>query len=321
MASIVSRLRNAKKVTPTANTNPEVGRVIKTSYASKKEVAIPKEFLTTTPYDAKPILTYPIDFKDTPLPEYDGHFAVVLDNVLSESECIQLIEYAEESAGSGEEGVGNKGWKAALVNAGVGKEVLAPEYRNSDRIIWDNQEVVDRIWERCLQGEGLRQQLRSIEGHKAMQGPTAVKRGEKWNMTRLNERMRFLKYGPGQFFKEHCDGSYQVPGKDERSFITLHLYLNDSVQATTPPQSSSDVHTSFPQPIPNDQPSSHFEPLQGGATPFYSTDMKRRLDVDPKAGRVLLFQHRGLLHSGDYVTSGIKYTMRTDLMYEFEFKD
>jgi hypothetical protein len=42
------------------------------------------------------------------------------------------------------------------------------------------------------------------------------------------------------------------------------------------------------------------------------------LDVDPKAGRVLIFQHRRLLHSGDTVSAGIKYTMRSDLMYEWE---
>ncbi len=58
--------------------------------------------------------------------------------------------------------------------------------------------------------------------------------------------------------------------------------------------------------------------LKGGATTFHSSDMTRRLDVDPKMGRVLLFQHKGLLHSGDYVTGGIKYTMRTDIMYEYE---
>jgi hypothetical protein len=49
--------------------------------------------------------------------------------------------------------------------------------------------------------------------------------------------------------------------------------------------------------------------------------MKRRLDVDPKVGRMLLFQHKGLLHSGDYVTAGVKYTMRTDLMYELKLPD
>ena len=45
-------------------------------------------------------------------------------------------------------------------------------------------------------------------------------------------------------------------------------------------------------------------------------DMTRRLDVDPKMGRVLIFQHAHLLHSGDEVHKGIKYTMRSDLMYE-----
>lgn len=56
--------------------------------------------------------------------------------------------------------------------------------------------------------------------------------------------------------------------------------------------------------------------LQGGATSFLSRDERRKMDVDPKAGRVLIFQHRNLYHSGDNVLSGIKYTMRTDIMHE-----
>jgi hypothetical protein len=58
--------------------------------------------------------------------------------------------------------------------------------------------------------------------------------------------------------------------------------------------------------------------LRGGATTFHSTDMKERLDVDPKIGRVLIFQHRRLLHSGDNVVEGIKLTMRSDIMYKLE---
>lgn len=46
--------------------------------------------------------------------------------------------------------------------------------------------------------------------------------------------------------------------------------------------------------------------------------MVDRYDVLPKAGRVLLFQHRDLIHSGDDVLSGTKYTMRTDLLYSVE---
>jgi hypothetical protein len=62
--------------------------------------------------------------------------------------------------------------------------------------------------------------------------------------------------------------------------------------------------------------------LKGGATTFHSwSDEQQRIDVVPKCGRVLLFQHRDLLHSGDDVESGTKYTMRTDIMYTIEKKD
>lgn len=46
--------------------------------------------------------------------------------------------------------------------------------------------------------------------------------------------------------------------------------------------------------------------------------MVDKYDVLPKAGRILLFQHRDLIHSGDDVLSGTKYTMRTDLMYSLD---
>lgn len=59
--------------------------------------------------------------------------------------------------------------------------------------------------------------------------------------------------------------------------------------------------------------------LFGGATTFHSSlDPTKRMDIDPKAGRVLIFQQKRLLHSGDDVVAGIKYTMRSDLMYGFE---
>ncbi|KAG8807432.1 hypothetical protein FRC18_005562 [Serendipita sp. 400] len=307
---------------------------MQTSYTSR-DVEVDRDFLITTPPDAKPILTYPIEFEDTILPEYEGLYAVVLDHVLSPSECAQLIKYAELSAGAGEpdakavkkkkrrgsdstsENVDENGWKPALVNIGRGREVMISNYRDSDRIIWDNQEVIDRIWDRCLNGgeeSVVRERLQTLANDPLVQGNSAFNAGNRWRMKRLNERMRFLRYGKGQFFKEHCDGSYTTPNGAETSFVTMHLYLNDSIQAITPPSVLSPTSISFPTPIPN--PEAGKPELEGGATPFHSGNMKRRIDVDPKAGRVLLFQHRNLLHSGDYVTAGIKYTMRTDLMYE-----
>jgi hypothetical protein len=60
------------------------------------------------------------------------------------------------------------------------------------------------------------------------------------------------------------------------------------------------------------------EGLVGGATAFSSFDKKRRLDVNPKAGSVLIFQHPLLYHEGAEVIEGIKYTMRTEIMYQWE---
>lgn len=57
--------------------------------------------------------------------------------------------------------------------------------------------------------------------------------------------------------------------------------------------------------------------LVGGATAFLSKDRKRRLDVNPKAGSVLIFQHSGLLHEGAKVERGLKFTVRMDLLYEW----
>lgn len=93
----------------------------------------------------------------------------------------------------------------------------------------------------------------------------------------------------------HCDSHFTEieDGKVLRTFFTLHLYLNDSVAEVGKEAE-----------------------LVGGATSFVSSDAKRKINVDPKAGRVLIFQHRGLYHAGDDVVEGTKYTMRTEIMYE-----
>lgn len=100
----------------------------------------------------------------------------------------------------------------------------------------------------------------------------------------------------------HCDGAYRTEDGSQQSFFTAQLYLNDSAQVLEAEGKG------------NISP----DTLRGGATPFHSSNREKRLDVDPKAGRVLIFQHRRLYHSGDEVTAGVKYTMRTDIMYELK---
>ena len=92
-----------------------------------------------------------------------------------------------------------------------------------------------------------------------------------------NERLRCYKYEPGQWFKPHYDGAF-FRSNEERSLYTFMVYLNEG--------------------------------FTGGQTSF----LDLRVDVAPRAGLALLFQHH-LLHEGSEVTSGVKYVVRSDIMY------
>merc|ERR1719384_1659431 len=103
----------------------------------------------------------------------------------------------------------------------------------------------------------------------------------------LNERLRFLCYTPGQVFAEHVDGCYvRPPGHPQAgdtSLITVQLYLHDVPRAN------------------------------GGATTF-APGRFGEIAQQPEAGSVLLFT-QDLPHEGSLVKSGLKYTVRTEVMY------
>ncbi|KAF2146241.1 uncharacterized protein K452DRAFT_242897 [Aplosporella prunicola CBS 121167] len=263
------------------------------------EPKIPQDFLAG-PAPANMTCEH-IDFANSPVPKYAGMYAVVLDNVLTPEECATLVALAEARTGGK--------WERAMINVGGGKQALMTDERNCGRIIWDDVLITDRIWNRV---KGRVPEVLALEGTRWAQtvGPRVLYCNETWCATRLNERMRFLKYTGGEYFRPHMDGAYVTPDNKERSFMTFHLYLND---ASTTAEGE--------------------EPLEGGATTLHSPDTfmmmdgpeeykkKGRLDIVPKVGRVLLFQHRNLVHSGDDVVKGTKITMRTDLMYRCAGED
>lgn len=195
---------------PDASSSPQPvsaaqpNKPIQTSYVSN-DVPIPPSFLKTDPPDLSPITITHVNWPSTKLPEYEGHYAVVLDNVISPSECEVLLKLAEASVPDLHktpiEGGKLSSWGPALVNIGMGFEVLLPKYRNSDRIIWDRQDIVDRLWGRCLRAEGLKERLGVIENEEGITGWKRKGESQRWEFRRVNQRMRFLKYGSGQFFK------------------------------------------------------------------------------------------------------------------------
>ncbi|CAL2083356.1 2OG-Fe(II) oxygenase [Tenacibaculum sp. 190524A02b] len=93
----------------------------------------------------------------------------------------------------------------------------------------------------------------------------------------LNEMFRVYKYSKGQRFKMHIDGSYQR-NFSESSLFSFLIYLNDN--------------------------------FEGGETEF-----RKLHTITPQKGTALVFKHK-LKHEGKEVTTGIKYVLRTDIMYK-----
>lgn len=96
-----------------------------------------------------------------------------------------------------------------------------------------------------------------------------------WKLHGFNERFRFYRYLEGQQFVWHKDGTVHLSETIE-SFLTFMVYLNQG--------------------------------FEGGSTDFGWES------VQPVQGMALVFPHR-LNHQGAQVSSGVKYVLRTDVLY------
>ena len=155
--------------------------------ASPKPSPLPVGFLDGP---APNLIISRIDFKKTLLPEYEDLYAVILDNALSPEECNMLVAAAESTTGGK--------WERAMVNVGGGRQIIDEGTRNCGRIIWDSPEIVAKIWARV---EASVPELQRLEKWPKVTGNGPIRRNEVWNLTRCNERMRFLKYSKGEYFR------------------------------------------------------------------------------------------------------------------------
>lgn len=165
---------------------------------------IPGDFLTGP---GPQLVKQLIHFEDTRLSQHKDLYAVILDNVFTPSECATLVKLAEART--------NGTWEQALVNVGCGQQRQILDVRDCGRIIWDDRDVVARIWERI---KGAVPEIEILENKPKVTGYGPAKRKETWKMLRLNERMRFLKYGKDQYFRRRPKLSIFDCGSDRRSF-------------------------------------------------------------------------------------------------------
>ncbi|KAG9000096.1 hypothetical protein FRB94_002098 [Tulasnella sp. JGI-2019a] len=204
----------------------------------KSKFDIPEPPVPTTSNKPAPIAVHKLDFVALGFPEYKDKYAIVIDNLFTPADCRKLLEAAE----------GSKEWEVAQVNGAEGFGYTDISYRNSQRILYDDFGLADWIMEKLRPYVG---EIESVDPqrHHMMSRTAGQRRAVGYQapvsvqLTRVNERLRYLKYGSGKYFKRHCDGVYYTPDRTEVSYYTLQLYLNGDAKS-----------------------------LQGGATRFFSSN-------------------------------------------------
>jgi len=186
-------------------------------------------------------------------------FVIVIDDLFDKEFCDNLIQMSEEAG---------DGYVMSMINIGNDRQIVDTTFRNNLRNLVFDKKIADEIFEKIKE--------------------YVPKTWNKWKLCGLNERLSFLKYKKGEYFRPHFDGTYVRPGKTEKSVITVQLYLN-----------TVDIEN---------------DTENNGSTRFLSQENNSSIDVLPKVGRILLFEHE-LLHEGVPLEIGYKYCMRTDVMY------
>lgn len=170
---------------------------------------------------------------------------VLIPDFMSADECAEQIRRAEAL-----------GFGDAPINSFRGV-VMRKDIRDNTRVMLDDPDRAHWIWERLAP---------IFPAALAMPG---------WRPVGLNERLRYYRYDPGQFFRPHTDG-YFARENGDRSFLTFLVYLN--------------------------------EDFSGGETCFPGETIR------PRSGAALLFSHP-VLHESRTLEQGRKYVLRTDVMF------
>jgi hypothetical protein len=122
--------------------------------------------------------------------------------------------------------------------------------------------------------------------------------GNVWTLKELNPMIRFGKYNPDDAFAAHKDSGFNELGT--KAMLTVMFYLST---------------------VDNSQ-------QVGGRTRMLTLNKTCRksedenceiLDmVEPKEGKCIIFNQYSIYHDGEKVKEGLKYIMRTDIMYLLE---
>lgn len=132
----------------------------------------------------------------------DQPYIIKAPHILSKAECAGLIERIEALKP-----------EIATVNSISGTKINR-DIRNNDRVIFDDQELADKLLERIRE-----------------KAPPEI---HGMQLVGANEKFRCYRYQPGMRFAPHSDGSF-IRNENERSCYSFLVYLNEECEggATT----------------------------------------------------------------------------------------
>ena len=136
----------------------------------------------------------------------------VVDGFLTEAECARLIDLATA-----------RGYTSADVTIQHGQQSRKNDtsvINISGRCVIDSQKFADRLWARLA----ISPSMQPVKALLKQSNPG-------WTPVGLNSVFRFLRYGPGDYFRPHRDSHFVPEVNDARhgrvtSFQSLLLYLD-----------------------------------------------------------------------------------------------
>lgn len=127
----------------------------------------------------------------------DGNMVFLIHDFMSAEECKRHINLSE-----------SKGYDEATITT-LGGMVMRKDVRNNDRLMVDDPELAEELYERAK--------------------PFLPEEWFGWHPVGFNERFRYYRYAPGQRFHRHSDG-YFGRSNGERSQFTFMIYLNEDFE-------------------------------------------------------------------------------------------
>jgi hypothetical protein len=219
-------------------------------------------------------------------PNKNKNTAFTVDNLLSHGECQEIIQNVQNKT---------------FLNL---KTVYSENVRDSTRLCVFDSQLSSLLWKRL--NKTLKREHLEFNFY-----PIGFKTFGIWEPKRINNCFRISKYeSPSSGFLSHFDNQFTTSFND-KSVFSMVIYLNDDFDG-----GETVIHEELLLNVDDEINNETFEgfTVQEEIKKVGVQNYKKHF-VRPKMGKCVLFSH-SLLHSGESLTKGVKYIIRTDVIFE-----